>query len=202
VVRVLPGDDESIDLVGMLQNNQLEQFGRDALPKVEEVLRQHGFEPKLDPEKLAGLKSDSLLSEDAMTALLGVWRHPDAPLMPAAGVASLVTGQPPLWPFGDARSDVWAGWMQGSALPMNATYVEILVEPRTDVGCGSLALWRHPEVHVRALTINPQGQPIFMARTNGGGDGAPFVVNRSAESLGKALNAGIVRIANEKVAPF
>lgn len=59
-----------------------------------------------------------------------------------------------------------------------------------------------PEVHVRALTINPQGQPIFLARTNGGGDGDPFVVNRSAESLGKALNAGIVRIANEKVAPF
>ena len=64
-----------------------------------------------------------------------------------------------------------------------------------------LSLRRHPEVYVRALTINPQGQPIFLAHTNGG-DGAPFVVNRSAESLGKALNAGIVRIANEKVAPF
>ena len=166
VVRVLPGDDEGVDLVGMMQNSSLEQFGRDALPKVEMVLRKHGFEPKLEPEKLVGLKSNSLLPDDAMTALLGVWRHPDAPLMPAAGVASLLAGQPPSWPFGDARSDVWAGLMQGSALPMNATYVEVLVEPRTDVGCGGLNLWRHPEVYVRALTINPQGQPIFIARTS------------------------------------
>jgi hypothetical protein len=194
VVRAIPEDGKSADLLDLLQNTSLEKFGLEALPRVEEVLRTHGFEPTLDPDVVRSLpRAGGLVPEDAVTALTGVWRHSDAPLIPAAS-----------WAFGDARSDVWGGRMMDSSLkfPMNATFVEVIVQDATDCGAMGLNLWRHPNVYVRALTFNADGKPIFIARSRGGGDGSPFVVNRSPENLQKAVEAGFKELAKAEVATF
>jgi hypothetical protein len=194
VVRAVAEDGKGADLIDLLQNTSLEKFGRDALPKVEEVLRAHGFEPKLDPEAVRSIpRGGGIVPDDAITALTGVWRHPDAPLIPASS-----------WAFGDARSDVWGGMMMDSNIkfPMNATFIEVLVRDNTDCGLGPLDIWRHPDVHVRALTFNADGKPIFIARSTGAGDGSPFVVNRSPENLDKAVVAGFKELAKAEVVPF
>lgn len=194
VVRAIPEDGKSVDLIDLLQNTSLEKFGRDAVPRVEEVLRTHGFEPKLDPDAVRSLpRAGGLVPEDAVTALTGVWRHPDAPLIPAA-----------TWAFGDARSDVWGGRMMDGSIkfPMNATFIEVIVQDATDCGVGPLNLWRHPNVYVRALTFNADGKPIFVARSRGGGDGSPFIVNRSPENLQKAMETGFKELEKAEVATF
>jgi hypothetical protein len=194
VVRVIPEDGkEGLDLIGMLQNTELEDFGKSTKPEVEAMLKKNGFDPVFDAAAAGALPhANGFLSPEASAVLTGVWHHPESPWVPQ---------QPSV--FGDPRSSVLqAQIVTPTPLTSSVSLVEILVQERTSVGLGPVRLWAHPTVYTRVLTFDAHGRLIFEARSRGDGNGTPFVVDRSAANLKVGMQHSIEQLGKVETKPL
>lgn len=181
VGSVVKTDIEDVNLLDLAQNAQIEKFGSASSKKLTGVMADQGFTLVTDKLRSRQLDSATFTSGKVATALTGYWQHPEA---------SRVSPQLLRGELGDFSEKMAERLGQDGSEQYYAS-TEVTIKQSTGFGVGGIKLWAYPTVVVEMVVVDGKGRRVFDARGTGSGDGSPFVPNRSAGNLSKALDQAL-----------
>ena len=177
-------------VVAVAQNEKLERFGLEALPRIQEVLRAEGFALEIDEARAKRLRTglgvaEGLQGNRAATALIGWWAHPETSPMNFA--------YHDRWgdDYGDEARALGAG---EEGAPRYFTAVHLAIEEHRGGGCGPIFSSYYPVVVLRVRVIDQAGQPVYEAQVTGEGESQMAATDRSVENLMLALDEALAKL--------
>lgn len=176
------------NLVDLVQNDSVRNFGDTAYPLLADALREEGLELFLEKERAVAFEQLIEKTDNRLTAFTGRWQHPETAAVSLTQFRSLFfVGTE------DARDQVKevSGGHDGDLY----TFVSMTVLEDVGLACGGLMLWGSPKLALDVVAINGEGRKVYDARVIGEGHGSPFIVDRSPDNLRVALKDALQKLA-------
>lgn len=183
------------NLLDLVQNDSVKDFGDTAYPILSEALQEEGIELFLEKERAVAFEQVWKGPGNRFTALTGRWQHPDTASVSLAQFRSLIHLGP-----NAARDKVKAVAKEHEA----DLYAFVSMTVLEDVGfsINDMVLWGMPKLALDIVTIDSSGQTVYDARVIGEGHGSPFIVDRTPDNLRVALRDALARLKAHEEKPL